>query len=254
MLKKIFDILLKPQQAPNVDALGYAKGIGFFTFLISVFFTMTALAAFNKGGWVLLCIGAFLIGGLLCLAAYKNAASALAYCGGYIAKTMIGGAAIVLGIATVVLIAKAAFDVSEDHATSAAIKREAIFQTSPEKLVESLIGNSDIHAVFTKAGDKITITYDLKPWALTAFSTTSSFNLHVTKLIPAFFGRYADVQEIEVVGEGTFNDKRGNSSRGVGVRIMFLRKNTSGINWNNVNYADIPEIADSYWIHPSINP
>jgi hypothetical protein len=73
---------------------------------------------------------------------------------------------------------------------------------------------------------------------------------HAIKLVPQIFERFPDVQEIELRGRADFQDRRGNRSEQDAVRIVFSRSNAKTINWPNMLRADLPHIADRYWLHP----
>jgi hypothetical protein len=218
-------------------------------FILSLIFTAGAFISFKQGAWVLLLIGAAMIGILLYFSLAKNTKPSIAYIANRTCDSMVSAVTLAFVFAAIGL----GFNAKEDHAAKAAADREAVYNTEPAKLIESLLGNADTHPTFSKVGDRITVSYDLDPWSLTASSAKSSFNLHTTKLIPELFRRYADTQAVEIIGKAEFNDKRGNSSRDEAMRITFTRKNSSGINWEKVHFEDVPQIADFYWIHPSAN-
>jgi len=218
-------------------------------FILSLIFTAGAFISFEQGAWILLLIGAAMIGVLMRLSLSKSTRPSIAYIANRTCDSMVSAVALALVFAAIGL----GFNAKEDHAAKVAADKEAIYNAEPTKLIESLLGSSDAHPTFSKEEDQIKVSYDLDPWSLTPSSATSAFNLHVAKLIPALFVRYGDARTIEVVGRAEFNDKRGNSTRGDAIRITFSRKNSTATNWASVHFGDIPDIADSYWVHPSAN-
>lgn len=251
MTNKFWDVLKDKRTAPTpaVNVIGIVLGVG--AFLASAFLTSMGLAVFKDGAWVLLVFVLGVTAGCQYIAANGFQETAFTYYAWRLANSLGRGMATVLLIAAVGASVMFALNSYTDHSIEVDAEKQATYKATPEKLIEKLIGNSDIHAAFAKTGNQIAISYDLDPWSLTASTAISTFNLHIAQIIPELFGTYPDVQTIQVIGRSEFNDKRGNSSRDNAVRITFTRRNSSGINWKNVHYENIPEIADSYWIHPS---
>ena len=250
---KLNEINKKGNQSSFVEFVGLILGIVFF--IATLCFALMSLVSFSDGGWIVLVLGVAMSIGLLFVTSKSREDSKIYYFSSLLATSMIGGLVIIGAIAAIFGAVKVGLDVYNNHEAKVNAQKEMTYKLLPEKLVESIIGNSDIHAKFQDDENQITITYDLDPWALTGSTAISSFNGQIAKLMPVFFSRYPNIQMIEVIGQGEFADQRGNSSRGDMVRITFSRQNSSNINWGNINYGDIPKIADFYWVDPSvINP
>ncbi|WP_085521469.1 hypothetical protein [Tuberibacillus sp. Marseille-P3662] len=71
------------------------------------------------------------------------------------------------------------------------------------------------------------------------------------KLIPKIFDEI-DNNKIKIVWYLLLQDQKGNESDNQVIRMMFTRKNSKSINWDNVLNEDIPKVADSYWEHPAM--
>jgi hypothetical protein len=54
-----------------------------------------------------------------------------------------------------------------------------------------------------------------------------------------------------VEGTGTLVDIRGNKTQATVMSLCMSRNNAAQVQWNNVNSDNLPEIADSSFIHPS---
>ena len=253
MANKILDLFTEKAGAPDLQSEFFGGIIGIAGFIASALVTLIGLVNFNDGAWWLLIIGLALIASFLYMLKDYTQGGLFSYCALCLTKSMISGSMVVLFVGAIFGVVKFAIDINDNQTTRTNIEQEANFKEHPEALIESLVGNSDIHPKFVVSGDHLVVSYDLDPWSLTVSSAKSSFNLHVTKLIPALFARYPDAQVIQVIGRAEFNDLRGNSSRDDAIRITFSRKNSASINWGNVYYGDIPRIADDYWSHPSTN-
>ena len=83
-------------------------------------------------------------------------------------------------------------------------------------------------------------------------TTLSSFNVHVSKLVPAIFAKFPNYNEVLIVGRGKFTNIRGNSSEGDVASALFTRKNAETIKWDNISLSNIPKLADAYGVHPSL--
>lgn len=124
--------------------------------------------------------------------------------------------------------------------------------SSPNELVSLLINEADAKVEAKRSGSLLSVSYSLAPWALTVSTTKSTFNLQTSEIVPKVFKRFPDIQQIEITGIGSFRDARGHESIDPALRVKFTRVNADTVNWEKVYSADIPKIADRFWMHPSL--
>lgn len=251
MFQRALNIFTEKMEPPTTGVSSTATVLSVIGFLASFFFAVVGLVAWKDGSWVLFLAGAVLLTILVYFTTGDDRSPSYQYCSARLIRAMVSGVITPFLFAAIGLSLKYAYSLYDDHTAAAAASLEQAYKASPEKYVEKVIGRDDIHASFVKNDERISIAYDLDPWSLTGSSARTTYNLHVSQLVPAIFARFPDAKTIEVVGRGEFRDKRGNSSRDDVVKITFSRKNSQTIQWGNIRYDDVPELADWYWIHPS---
>lgn len=58
-------------------------------------------------------------------------------------------------------------------------------------------------------------------------------------------------KNITLVGNAIFTDVKGNKSKGKAFIIEFTPEQSKTINWEDVRYENLPQLADKYWVNPS---
>jgi hypothetical protein len=124
--------------------------------------------------------------------------------------------------------------------------------STPEELVSKLLDTPEAEPNTTEVGEKLLVSYSLKPWSLTNWSTKTAFNSNVFKIVPKAFETFPEIQEIEITGNGLFIDVKGNESTKPAIRAAFTRANSSTVHWDKAYEWDVPKFADEYWAHPSL--
>jgi hypothetical protein len=60
------------------------------------------------------------------------------------------------------------------------------------------------------------------------------------------------VNTIKIGATAEFGDMRGNNTEEPVIRFIFTRSNAATIHWDKVYAANMPKLADVYWIHPGM--
>jgi hypothetical protein len=106
------------------------------------------------------------------------------------------------------------------------------------------------HPTATFENGTLTLPYSIDPWALSTSSAKTTFLFQATKFFPTAFQAPLVVYAC-VEGTGTLVDIRGNKTQATVMSLCMSRNNAAQVQWNNVNSDNLPEIADSSFIHPS---
>jgi hypothetical protein len=101
-------------------------------------------------------------------------------------------------------------------------------------------------------GRDLFITFSLAPWALTEGTMKSAYLLHVRGIVPGVSAKFPQIDRIEITGEATFTDIRGNDTVEPAYTVVFWRENAAKINWERVRTDNIPLIATKYWAARSL--
>ncbi|MGD0026886.1 MAG: hypothetical protein ABSC37_20075 [Xanthobacteraceae bacterium] len=159
-----------------------------------------------------------------------------------------------LGLAVIASVVAAwiAFDrfagVPPPEATPAA----PVVVDDPAQLVVALVNQPKAQATATLAGDTLAVTINLDPYSLTHWTMVLLFEEKTMRIVPAVFDRFPAIERIEITGYAPFQDVRGNRSSEPALKIAFTRANASTVHWPNMNFDDVPKVADSFWEHSSL--
>jgi hypothetical protein len=123
---------------------------------------------------------------------------------------------------------------------------------NPAEFARSAINEPNANVQTSINNGTLVVEYSLKPWALTNWTTKSGFEVHVKAIVPETFKRFPEIAAVQIVGDGPFVDKKGNQSVERAMMVKFSRSNSASINWDNVSYSNIVEIADDHWVHPAL--
>lgn len=132
-------------------------------------------------------------------------------------------------------------------------RKEKEETSSPQRLAELIVNEPKALARVSTSHGLYEVKYSIDQWLLTggvARSISLKIAVDITK---GFFDKFADANNISVTTTATFKDKRGNESVNTFNKIAFSRTNASTIKFDAISYSDIPELADSYWEHPSVS-
>lgn len=86
---------------------------------------------------------------------------------------------------------------------------------------------------------------------LTKSLTRSGIYRDVVEIIPELFEQ-TEFTKVEIDWYMDLVDVRGNETNTLVATVMFMKKNASTVNWENVLYDNIPKIADYHWIHNAL--
>ncbi|MCK8818119.1 hypothetical protein MWH28_12205 [Natroniella sulfidigena] len=87
---------------------------------------------------------------------------------------------------------------------------------------------------------------------LTSNMTRGGIKLDTKDVFSEFFTEFSEVDDLVLSWKMKLVDQRGNESLSRVLLISNTRENNQTINWGNVITDNIPNIVDSYWVHPAI--
>lgn len=125
----------------------------------------------------------------------------------------------------------------------------ASFDPSKPETITAIISETTAHPTASFEAGKLSLTYSIDPWMLTASTAKSTFLYQAKRFFKEAFTSPA-VQSACVEGTATFHDIRGNDSRGKAIQLCMSRDNARRVNWNNIDTDKLPQIADTSFIHP----
>jgi hypothetical protein len=75
------------------------------------------------------------------------------------------------------------------------------------------------------SGARLSVSFNMTRRSRTNSSAIAGFNLGTEKVVPAVFERFPQA-----------------------------RSNSADINWKNIDYNNVPKLADKFWAHPLLLP
>ena len=118
----------------------------------------------------------------------------------------------------------------------------------PESIV-SEVQSENARAAATFDAGELRLEYSIMPWALTTGTARRQYYSHAKRLIPIAF-RSPKVAVFCNVITATFKDIRGHEAESRAAELCFTRASAARVNWENVDFDNLPRIADRAWIHP----
>jgi hypothetical protein len=70
------------------------------------------------------------------------------------------------------------------------------------------------------------------------------------KIVQSTFSKFPKIKSVQLVGSLALRDKRGNATVDRAVMVKFSKLNAATIKWEDVDPANVVEIADKHWILP----
>lgn len=88
--------------------------------------------------------------------------------------------------------------------------------------------------------------------SLTLNTTKSGLWMDSLEIFEPIFER-DEVSEVSVMWQLELTDQYGNSEYDMVMSTTFTKETAEKVNWENVLYENVPNIADSYYEHPALN-
>lgn len=126
------------------------------------------------------------------------------------------------------------------------------FDPSKPETIAGIISESSARPTATFEDGKLSLSYSLDPWMLTASTGKTEFYFQAKN----FFGEAFSspiVQRACIEATATFHDIKGNESQGKAGELCMSRGNAAGVRWDNIDTDNIPQIADSSFLHPAFD-
>jgi hypothetical protein len=126
------------------------------------------------------------------------------------------------------------------------------FDINKPETIASIIHEAVASPNATFRDGKLSLTYSIDPWLLTASTAKSQFFFKAKEFFSSAFNS-PRVQFACVEGSATFRDIRGNESQGKAISLCMSRDSAYGVKWENIEIDQMLLLVDSSFIHPSFN-
>jgi hypothetical protein len=96
------------------------------------------------------------------------------------------------------------------------------------------------------------VVFRLEPYSAGKATAVRAFGEIAKKLAPGAFSKFPQIRSVELIGNLALRDKHGNDTVDRAVMVKFSKANAATIKWENVDPANVVEIADKHWVLPEL--
>jgi hypothetical protein len=94
------------------------------------------------------------------------------------------------------------------------------------------------------------VEFRLEPYSACKATVVRAFGEIAKKLAQGTFSKFPKIKGVQVIGNLSLRDKRGNDTVDRAVMVKFSKAKAANIDWENVDPAHILELADKEWLLP----
>src|ERR1700722_1587561 len=123
---------------------------------------------------------------------------------------------------------------------------------SPVAFAKSMVSErgSQAFATVSYPDRNLIVEFRLEPYSADKATAVRAFGEITKKIAPGVFSQFPKIRSVELIGNLALHDKRGNETVDRAVMAKFSKANAATIKWDDVDPANVVEIADKHWILP----
>jgi hypothetical protein len=127
-------------------------------------------------------------------------------------------------------------------------------ELSPVAFAKSVVSErgSQTFATVSYPDKSLIVEFRLEPYSAGKATAVRAFGEITKKIAEGAFSKFPKIKSVQLIGNLALRDKHGNDTVDRAVMVKFSRVKTATIKWENVDPADVVEIADKHWILPEL--
>jgi hypothetical protein len=127
-------------------------------------------------------------------------------------------------------------------------------ESSPVAFAKSVVSErgSQTFATVSYPDESLIVEFRLEPYSTGKATAVRAFGEITKKIAQGAFSKFPKIKSVQVIGNLALRDKRGHDTVDRAVMVKFSKVNAANINWENVDAANIVEIADKHWLLPEL--
>jgi hypothetical protein len=127
-------------------------------------------------------------------------------------------------------------------------------ELSPVAFAKSVVSEqgSQTFATVSYPDRSLIVEFRLEPYSTGKTTAVRAFGEITKKIAQGAFSRFPKIKSVQLIGNLALRDKHGNDTVDRAVMVKFSKVNAATIKWEDVDPADIVEIADKHWILPEL--
>ena len=127
-------------------------------------------------------------------------------------------------------------------------------EPSPVAFAKSVVSErgSQTFATVSYPDKSLIVVFRLEPYSAGKATAVRAFGEITKKLAQGAFSKFPQIRSVELIGNLALRDKHGNDTVDRAVMAKFSKANAATIKWENVDPANVVEIADKHWVLPEL--
>src|SRR3984885_2240231 len=127
-------------------------------------------------------------------------------------------------------------------------------EPSPVAFAKSVVSErgSQTFATVSYPDRSLIVEFRLEPYSAGKATAVRAFGEITKKIAQGAFSKFPKIKSVQLIGNLALRDKHGNDNVDRAVMVKFSKVTAATINWENVDPADVVEIADKHWILPEL--
>jgi hypothetical protein len=127
-------------------------------------------------------------------------------------------------------------------------------EPSPVAFAKSVVSErgSQTFATVSYPDKSLIVEFRLEPYSVGKATAVRAFGEITKKITQGAFSKFPKIKSVQLIGNLALRDKRGNDTVDRAVMVKFSKLNAATIKWENVDPANVVEIADKHWILPEL--
>jgi hypothetical protein len=128
-------------------------------------------------------------------------------------------------------------------------------EPSPVAFAKSVISEhgSQTFATVSYPDRNLIVEFRLEPYSAGKANAVRAFGEITKKIVPGAFSKFPKLKSVQLIGNLSLRDKHGNDIVDRAVMAKFSKVTAATIKWEDVDPANVVEIADKHWILPELS-
>ena len=127
-------------------------------------------------------------------------------------------------------------------------------EPSPVAFAKSVVSEhgSQTFATVSYPDRSLIVEFRLEPYSTGKATAIRAFGEITKAIAQGAFSKFPKIKSVQLIGNLALRDKHGNDTVDRAVMVKFSKANAASVKWEDVDPAEIVEIADKHWILPGL--
>ncbi len=128
-------------------------------------------------------------------------------------------------------------------------------EPSPVAFAKSVVSErgSQTFATMSYPDRSLIVAFRLEPYSAGKATAVRAFGEITKKIAQGAFSKFPKIKSVQLIGNLALRDKHGNDTVDRAVMVKISKVNAATIKWEEVDPANVVEIADKHWILPELS-